>query len=84
MATPYAGDVKALLEFLAKSLVDAPDAVSVEAVDDARGLELNLTVAEGDYGKVIGKQGRTARCLRTIAAAAGEKAGKRVTVEIVD
>jgi predicted RNA-binding protein YlqC (UPF0109 family) len=84
MATPYAGDVRALIEMLAKSLVDAPDAVSVEAVETDRGTELQLTVAEGDFGKVIGKQGRTARCLRNIANAAGIKANKRVTVEIVE
>lgn len=84
MATPYVGDVRALIEMLAKSLVDQPEAVSVEAVENDRGTELQLTVAERDFGKVIGKQGRTARCLRTIANAAGIKANKRITVEIVE
>lgn len=84
MAAPYAGDVRALIEMLAKYLVDTPDAVSVEAVETDRGTELQLTVADGDYGKVIGKQGRTAHCLRSIANAVGVKSEKRVTVEIVE
>lgn len=84
MPTPYAGDVRLLMEQMAKALVDAPDEVSVEAEEDQRGLTLALRVAEGDFGKVIGKSGRTARCLRTILSAAGMKADKRVQLEIVE
>ena len=78
------GDVLALTEFLAKNLVEAPDEVYVEVEERPGGLELELEVAESDMGRVIGRSGRTARCLRTIIAAAGERAGKRYTLEILD
>ena len=65
------GDVRALMEFLAKNLVEAPDEVYVEVEERPGGLELELEVAESDMGRVIGRSGRTARCLRTIIAAAG-------------
>jgi len=78
------GDVRALMEFLAKNLVEAPDEVYVEVEERPGGLELELEVAESDMGRVIGRSGRTARCLRTIIAAAGERAGKRYTLEILD
>ena len=85
MATPYAGDVRLLMEHMAKALVDAPDEVIVDAEPDERGGEvLYLEVAENDYGKVIGRSGRTARCLRNIISVAGMKAGKRMQLEIVE
>jgi uncharacterized protein len=78
------GDVKVLLEHVAKALVDAPDQVSVNPVDEGGETVLELTVAENDLGKVIGKSGRTARALRALLAAAGIKAHKRYTLEILE
>ena len=78
------GDVKVLLEQVAKALVDAPDQVSVNAVDEDGETVLELTVAESDLGKVIGKSGRTARALRTLMSAAGIKAQKRYSLEILE
>ena len=77
--------MKSLLEYLARGLVDTPEEVSVEQFDEDDGtIVLELCVADEDYGKVIGKGGRTAQALRTVvkAAAAGEK--RRVLVDIVD
>jgi uncharacterized protein len=78
-------DSTELLEYLAEGLVDDPEAVSVERFDESDGsIVLELAVAAGDYGKVIGRGGRTALALRTvISAAAGEGSG-RVLVDIVD
>jgi predicted RNA-binding protein YlqC (UPF0109 family) len=78
------GDAKVLLEQVAKALVDAPDQVSVNAIDEGGETVLELTVAESDLGKVIGKSGRTARALRTLLGAAGIKAHKRYTLEILE
>jgi uncharacterized protein len=78
------GDAKVLLEQVAKALVDAPDQVSVNAIDEGGETVLELTVAENDLGKVIGKSGRTARALRTLLGAAGIKAHKRYTLEILE
>lgn len=78
------GDVKVLLEHVAKALVDAPDQVSVNSVDEGGETVLELTVAESDLGKVIGKSGRTARALRTLLSTAGIKAHKRYTLEILE
>ncbi len=73
-----------LLADLARRLVDEPDAVRVEQVEDEDGsLVLRLHVAEGDVGKVIGRQGRIARALRTIVRAGGPNAGRRLQLEIV-
>lgn len=72
-----------LVEILAKSLVDNPDKVSVEMVERDRSLVLELRVAPDDMGKVIGKQGRIARAIRTIVKAAATREGKKVVVEIV-
>jgi predicted RNA-binding protein YlqC (UPF0109 family) len=73
-----------LLEWLARRLVDEPDAVRVEQVDgDDGSLVLRLHVAEGDVGKVIGRQGRIARALRTVVRAGGPNAGRRLQLEIV-
>lgn len=76
--------MKELLERLAKGLVDDLASVSVTEVEGTEGVELELRVAPDDLGKVIGRQGRTARSLRTILAAAGAKRGKRVVLEIVE
>jgi len=76
--------VKDLLEFLARSLVDHPDQVRVEEKENADGVLLRLMVAKEDVGKVIGKQGRIARALRTVVKASAVKEGKQATVEIVD
>ena len=73
-----------LLEFLARQLVDEPDAVRVEPVDEDGELVLRLHVAEEDRGKVIGRQGRIARALRTIVRAGAIREQRRVRLEIVD
>ena len=74
-----------LVAELARRLVDEPDAVRVEEVEEADGtLLLRLHVAEGDVGKVIGRQGRLARALRTLVRAGGVEAGRRLQLEIVD
>lgn len=73
----------ALVEHLAKSLVDQPEAVKVTQVDNGKEITIHLTVAPEDMGKVIGKQGRIAKAIRTVVKAAAVKADKRVTVEIM-
>ena len=74
-----------LVAELARRLVDEPDAVRVEEVEESDGtLLLRLHVAEGDVGKVIGRQGRLARALRTVVRAGGVEAGRRLQLEIVD
>lgn len=72
-----------LVELLAKSLVDNPDQVSVDVVERDRSLVLELRVAPDDMGKVIGKQGRIAKAIRTIVKAAATREGKKVVVEII-
>ena len=79
--TEPTGDVRVLIEGIVKSLVDAPEEVSVEQVD---GDVLELTVAPNEVGKVIGRQGRTARALRTLLSAVGIRAHKRYTLEILE
>jgi len=73
-----------LVEHLAKNLVEAPDAVFVEENPLEGGVEIELEVGEEDMGRVIGRGGRTARCLRTIVTAAGQRANKRYMLEILD
>jgi predicted RNA-binding protein YlqC (UPF0109 family) len=74
-----------LLEYLAEGLVDEPEDVSVERfVQDDGTIALELCVADGDYGRVIGRGGRTAHALRTVVKAAATNAGCRVLVDIVD
>ncbi len=74
-----------LLEYLAKALVDDPEAVRVESFDEDDGsVVLELSVGEEDYGQVIGRGGRTANALRTVLKAAAVKEGRRVFVDIVD
>ena len=77
-------DLKALIELIAKALVDKPDAVSVRETDGEKTTIIELRVAPDDLGKVIGKQGRTARSMRTILNAAGTKLGKRCVLEILE
>ena len=77
--------MRELVAELARRLVDEPDAVRVEEYEDDDGtLVLELHVAEGDVGKVIGRQGRLARALRTVVRAGGVEAGRRLQLEIVD
>jgi uncharacterized protein len=76
--------VAELLEDLARRLVDEPDAVRVEQVDEDGLLVLRLHVAEADRGKVIGRQGRIARALRTVVRAGAAREHRRVQLEIVD
>jgi predicted RNA-binding protein YlqC (UPF0109 family) len=76
--------VAELLEHLARQLVDEPDAVSVEEVQQEGTTVLRLRVAKDDVGKVIGRQGRLARALRAIVRASGARSHRRVVLEIVD
>ena len=76
--------MKELIEVIAKSLVDYPDEVQVKQVEGEATTVLELRVAQGDLGKVIGKQGRTARAIRTILGAAGMKLKKRFVLEILE
>ena len=76
--------MKELVEQIAKSLVDNPEQVSVRAIEGEQVTVLELRVAQTDLGKVIGKQGRTARSIRTILGAAGMKLRKRFTLEILE
>ena len=76
--------MKELLELIAKALVDQPDDVLVTEIEGEQTTVLELKVAREDLGKVIGKQGRTARSIRTILAAAGMKLRKRVVLEILE
>jgi predicted RNA-binding protein YlqC (UPF0109 family) len=80
MTEPH-GDVRQLVELIAKSLVDVPEEVFVEEFDDG---VIELEVAENDVGKVIGRQGRTARALRSLLSATGHRAHKRYQLEIIE
>jgi uncharacterized protein len=84
MTSEQGGDMRGLVELIAKALVDEPEQVSVQKVDGEQATVLELKVAAGDFGKVIGRQGRTARSIRTILGAAGEKLHKRFTLEILE
>jgi predicted RNA-binding protein YlqC (UPF0109 family) len=76
--------MKELIEEIAKALVDRPEEVVVHAIEGEQTTVLELKVAQTDLGKVIGKQGRTARSIRTILGAAGMKVKKRFTLEILE
>ncbi len=76
--------MKELIKFISEALVDKPDQVEVTEVEGERTSVLELKVAKEDLGKIIGKQGRTARALRTILAASSAKINKRVVLEIVE
>jgi uncharacterized protein len=82
--TETGGDMRMLVEQIAQALVDAPGEVKVEAVEDGDATVLELRVAQTDLGKVIGKQGRTAKSIRTILGAASMKLKKRYMLEIVE
>ena len=76
--------MKELLLYMAKNLVDNPEAVSVNEITDEEGLVLELRVAPEDMGKVIGRQGRIAKEIRTIIKTVAQRDGVKVAVEIVD
>ena len=82
--TDQAANPKALIEHVAKALVNAPDQVIVEEVDEGDELVFELEVAEDDMGRVIGKSGKIARAMRNVLKAAGEKAGRRYELEILE
>ncbi len=75
--------MKELVEVIAKALVDDPDSVVVSEKEDGRTTVIEVHVAEGDMGKVIGKQGRIAKAIRSVVKAAAAKEDKRVVVDIV-
>ncbi len=76
--------MKELIEYIAKALVDKPTDVSVRETEGEKTTIIELRVAQEDLGKVIGKQGKTARAMRTILNAAGTKLGKRCVLEILE
>jgi len=75
--------MKEIVEVIAKSLVDRPDDVTVEEIADGAQITLKLHVAADDMGKVIGRQGRIAKAMRTVVKAAATRESKKVTVEII-
>jgi hypothetical protein len=77
-------DLADLVAFVAKALVDDPDAVDVKVVEDDRAVILELSVAPEDLGKIIGREGRTARALRTLLAATSARHEKRAVLEILE
>jgi predicted RNA-binding protein YlqC (UPF0109 family) len=77
-------EIKELISYIAKALVDNPDAVEVSEVEGEQTSVIELKVAKEDLGKVIGKQGRTARAMRTILSAASTKIRKRAVLEIIE
>jgi predicted RNA-binding protein YlqC (UPF0109 family) len=77
-------EMKELIAYIAKALVDAPEAVEVSEVEGEQTSVIELKVAKSDLGKVIGKQGRTARAMRTILNAASTKIKKRAVLEIIE
>ena len=79
-----APDIPALMTHVAKALVDAPEEVEVEVFDEGDHIVLELVVAESDLGKIIGRQGRMAKSLRTILGAAATRTRKRYQLEIVE
>jgi predicted RNA-binding protein YlqC (UPF0109 family) len=74
---------ESLVEYVAKSLVDEPDAVSVKVIDDSEGRVIELHVAEGDMGKVIGRNGSVAKALRTLLKVVAAREGDSISLEIV-
>lgn len=76
--------MKELVELIARSLVDHPDDVKVNAVENPQGTVLELRVHPEDLGKVIGRQGRTAKAIRTLLVASGTKVRRRYTLEILE
>jgi predicted RNA-binding protein YlqC (UPF0109 family) len=76
--------MKDLIEYIVKALVDNPDKVAVKEIAGEKSIIYELRVGEGDLGKVIGKEGRTAKAIRTIITAAAMKQGKRTVLEIIE
>jgi predicted RNA-binding protein YlqC (UPF0109 family) len=76
--------MKELLEYMVKALVDNPDNVQIEEIAGEKTIIYELKVGEGDLGKVIGKEGRMAKAIRTILTAASMKKGKRAQLEIIE
>jgi len=76
--------MKELIQYIVKALVDNPDKVDVKEIAGEKSIIYELRVGEGDLGKVIGKEGRTAKAIRTIITAAAMKQGKRTVIEIIE
>ncbi|MEM7607884.1 MAG: KH domain-containing protein [Myxococcota bacterium] len=76
--------MKELVVFLAKALVDEPDQVDVQVVEEDRAWVFELTVAQEDLGKVIGKEGRTARAMRTLLSSMSARGRKRAVLDILE
>ena len=74
---------ESLVEFVARSLVDEPDSVSVKSIDDEEGKVIELHVAEGDMGKVIGRNGSVAKAMRTLLKVVAAREGESISLEIV-
>ena len=83
-ATEGVAELEELVRYVSRALVDEPDDVRVATVEDDRAVVLELTVAEDDLGKVIGKDGRTARAIRTVLAASSARLKKRAVLEILE
>ena len=79
-----ADELKELIEYVSKALVDLPDQVQVQQIEGEQTTVIELKVAKEDLGKVIGKQGRTARAIRTILNGASTKLRKRTVLEIIE
>jgi predicted RNA-binding protein YlqC (UPF0109 family) len=77
-------ELKDLIEYIVKALVDNPDKVEVKEIAGEKSIIYELRVGEGDLGKVIGKEGRTAKAIRTLITAAAMKQGKRTVLEILE
>ncbi len=77
-------ELKELIEYIVKALVDNPEKVEVKEIAGEKSIIYELKVGEGDLGKVIGKEGRTAKATRTIITAAAMKQGKRTVLEIIE
>lgn len=76
--------LKDLIEFIARSLVDNPEQVSINEIEGEKTTILELSVAEEDLGKIIGRRGRTAKAMRTVLSAAATKVDKRAVLEIIE
>ena len=77
-------ELKELIEYIVKALVDNPEKVEVKEIAGEKSIIYELKVGEGDMGKVIGKEGRTAKAIRTIITGAAMKKGKRTVLEIIE
>ncbi len=76
--------MRELIEYVAKALVDGPDSVEVKEIEGEKTIVYELRVDAGDLGKIIGREGRTAKAIRTIVTAASMKKGKRAVLEILE